>query len=407
MSHEWTAPGSGGRESEPPPPPGGRPAPPPPGGRPAPPPPGQPYPGQPSPGQPYAGPPAPGQPYPGQPYAGPPAARPDHTAYARAEFRPGVIPVRPLTMVDIWSAVIKTIRGNVGATLGLAVVTVLVFLVPATAIGAWLSATEGAASADDPLALTGLGELTTQLPTLSSMLSTVLLAGFLAYVVGQAVLGRRVSAGETWAGTRGRIVALVVVTLLSALLTLGMLAVVAAGPTALGVAAFAGESSDGLKVLAVVVIVLGVLIALALSFWLTTRLAFATSAVVLERLGPVAALRRSWQLTRGRAIWRLLGIRALTGLIVGLVAQLLTVPLAMGVMIGFFALGSEGDGAGIAMTVVNALTTLLTAAITTPFSAATDAFLYVDARIRREALDVQLIESARTHGPAPWPRAHA
>ena len=55
------------------------------------------------------------------------------------EFRPGVIPLRPLNLGDLYGAAIKTIRGNVAATMGLALVTTLVFLVPTTALGAWVA----------------------------------------------------------------------------------------------------------------------------------------------------------------------------------------------------------------------------------------------------------------------------
>ena len=69
------------------------------------------------------------------------AARPAAPGYAGLEFRPGIIPLRPLTLGDLYGAVTKAIRGNVAATIGLALVTSLVCLVPTTALGAWVAST--------------------------------------------------------------------------------------------------------------------------------------------------------------------------------------------------------------------------------------------------------------------------
>ena len=49
--------------------------------------------------------------------------------------------------------------------------------------------------------------------------------------------------------------------------------------------------------------------------------------------------------------------------------------------------------------------TLISGALTTPFSAGVDALMAIDQRIRREGLDVQLIHASQQGGPAPWPSA--
>src|SRR5690242_13857597 len=71
-------------------------------------------------------------------------------------FRPGIIPLRPLTLGDLYGAAVKAVRGNVGATVGLAVLTTLVFLVPATALGAWLGSQETATAGSDEPPVFGL-----------------------------------------------------------------------------------------------------------------------------------------------------------------------------------------------------------------------------------------------------------
>ena len=127
----WVAPGS-----TPPPEQGPPPSPMPPPGHTAPPP------GYAAPPPGYAAPP-PGYPAPSSGYATPPpgyaAPPPGGPRIAGLEFRPGIIPLRPLTLGDLYGAVTKAIRGNVAATIGLAVVTSLVCLVPTTALGAWIA----------------------------------------------------------------------------------------------------------------------------------------------------------------------------------------------------------------------------------------------------------------------------
>ena len=72
-------------------------------------------------------------------------------------------------------------------------------------------------------------------------------------------------------------------------------------------------------------------------------------------------------------------------------------------MIQQLPLPSDGGTLLVAQTLVSGLTALLTGALTTPFSAGVDALLYVDGRMRREGLDIQLIQSALGAAAPPWP----
>ena len=371
----WVAPGS--------PPPQQQPAPPPPQ------PPG--YAGAP----PVHTPPGPTGPgFPGQ--AGQrPMGGPGAPAYAGLEFRPGIIPLRPLTLGDLYGAVTRAIRGNVAATVGLAVVTSLLCLVPTTALGAWLASTDTGDLESD--ASSGIGLVGTYLPSIGGFVSSIALTGFLAYVIGQAVLGRKVGIGETWEGTRRRLPAVAGAVLLTVLGALLVLAVVLGPPIAWLVVAGAGAGPIFLMVLAVVGAVLVYL-------YLWTRLAFVTALIVLEGRGVWSSFARSWRLTSGSPFWRIFGIRLLTTMIVGFAAQVITVPIAIGGVVAVLALGGE-DQLFMWQAILAGLASLLSGAITTPFSAGVDALMVVDQRIRREGLDVQLIHTAQQGGPAPWPSA--
>ena len=299
-------------------------------------------------------------------------------------------------MGDLYGAVTKAIRGNVAATIGLAVLTSLACLVPTTALGAWVASQETLSSDSDSFGVYGL--LGTYLPGLGSVLSTIALTGFLAYVIGQAVIGRKVGIGETWDGTKRRLPAIagaVAVTFVGAVL---LVAVVFGLPLAWLVAV--GDAEAG----PIMLLVLGALALVLLYLFLWTRLAFVTAVIVLEGRGVWSAFARSWRLTAGTPFWRILGIRLLTAIIVGFAASIITFPLTL---VGVGIVVAVGDEQNIFMwqAIISGVASLISGAITTPFTAGVDALMAIDQRIRREGLDVQLIHAAQRGGPAPWPSA--
>jgi hypothetical protein len=304
--------------------------------------------------------------------------------------------LRPLTLGDIFSAVTKAIRGNVAATIGLAVVTSLVCLVPTTALGAWVASMETVSFDGEEVGVIGLTG--SYLPAVGSVISSIALTGFLAYVIGQAVLGRKVGIGETWDGTKRRLPAVagaVLVTLVGSLLLLALLL----GPP-VGWLLAIGDARPG----PVLLLLLAVLVTVLVYLWLWTRLAFVTAVIVLEGRGVASAFARSWHLTSGSPFWRILGIRLLTAVVVGLAANLVTLPITVVGIVAVVAL-SGSDQLFMWQAVIAGVATLISGAITTPFSAGVDALMAVDQRIRREGLDVQLIHAAHMDGPAPWPTA--
>lgn len=340
--------------------------------------------------------PRPDAPYPPPPQAG---------AAGYGEYRPGIVPLRPLRLGDIYGGVIKAIRGNAGATIGIAFLVTFAALLPTTALSAWLSrGTSFFPDLEDPEAFDA-GELVTSslvqnIPSLGVFLSSLVLAGFLAYVIGQAVLGRRVGIGETWRGTARHLLPVI-----GALVLVGIIEVVVVvlliGP---GVAlVVSGVASGGSIVGGVLLTVLGGLATVLAWMYIWTRTAFVAPSIVLEEIGVVPGLRRSWLLTKGRGFWRIFGIRLLTAVIVGFIGQIIAMPLGF---VMFFAVSTGGgvdlEGLTLLMIALSALVALLVGALTTPFTAGVDATLYVDERMRREALDVQLVRSARGEITPPW-----
>jgi hypothetical protein len=340
-------------------------------------------------------PPGPGQ----QPWASHPAL----------EFRPGIIALRPLSLGDVYGAVIKAIRGNVAATMGLAFVTTLIFLVPTTALGAWVASQESLDIVVNPQSAKDLfpvaGTLGSLIPPLGTSGSAILLTGFVAFVISQAVMGRKVTAGQTWEGTRGRLLPLVGATIVTGLAIMLALALVLVLPVMAVVGAATAANDSGL-VPAILLAVLAGLVAILLVLFLSTRLAFVGVAVVLEKVGVTEGIARSWRLTSGSQFWRVFGIRFLTSIVVGVAAQILAFPLGI---IGGVGIVASGDPANayVVQAIVAGVSGLLTGALTTPFTAGVDALLYVDQRIRREGFDVQLITAAQADAARQWPGASA
>lgn len=332
------------------------------------------------------------------PAGGPPAGPPPHTPgpgwqqlppeeVARLH-RPGVVPLRPLLLSDVFGGALQTLRRNPEATIGMGLLVMTVLLVPSL-LG----------SLAIVRLLTSLAPADVELLTLTvnlgfSLLASYALTGMIVHVVGEAVLGDRAGLGETWRAVRGRLPALVGAMLLMGLLMLAG-TVVLVLVVVLLVTAVAQTTSGGLAALGIVLVVLAFLGALVLGVWVSGRLTLAPAAVVLERLGPWRAIVRAWGLTRGRQGWRVVGITLLAGLVTNLVTFLVQLPL-LGVSL--WALASGGLDLSPLSTpalVIDHGLQLVVGALVTPFTAGVAALLYLDQRMRREGLDVTLVRAAQ------------
>jgi len=204
--------------------------------------------------------------------------------------------------------------------------------------------------------------------------------------VSQSVLGRRVSIGGVWAQARGQLWRLVG---LSLVLSLIQVAVITAAVVliVLLVSGAAAVGTDSIWV----ILLLGLLIALGAAVlvgFFYVRLALSSPVLMVERSGVGAALRRSWYLTSG-FFWRNLGVIAVASIVTGAISGIASMPIGM-LTSGLMTLGPAFIWIAGALSVL--LAALLNALIT-PFLAAITALLYVDIRMRKEGLDVELIRA--------------
>lgn len=336
-----------------------------------PPPPGY---GAPPPG--YGAPPPPG-------YGGPPPGQGGYggwSPYPAAAPRPGVVPLRPLGLGDIFDGAIKTIRANPQATLGLGFLVGAIFLIPSVLVALWLQQRTTVTGSTDQ-ELTALAIET--LPTIASGLGGLLLSGFIVYVVSQAVLGAKAGIGQTWRETRARLLPLIGVNILTYLIVVAVFFVIIFIPIV--IMAAAGATAEAAQTAAVPLMLLGLIVVV----WFVVRLSMAGPATVLERLGVGASLGRSWRLTSGSPFWRILGITLLAALVAGVVALVLSIP------VGVVLTEVDPSGTSALSTAVLNLVQLVVGAVTTPFTAGVACLLYLDQRIRREALDVTLARAVQ------------
>jgi hypothetical protein len=332
----------------------------------------------------------PGSAPPGSTPVGPPYDGGPGPGWGAPALKPGVVALRPLRLSDLFDGALTTIRRNPTAMVGLAALVNLGFLVVPVLVTLALAATgalsgNGEDSFTDGGFLGGSGTGLGYLGTAFGWFAGVVLNGLVTHVVAEAVLDRRTGVAEAWRATRGALPRLVGLLLLSLVATVVLVGVPVGVGVLLGVQVGLGA---GLAV-GVVLTLLGV-VALV---WVQVRLfLLAAPALVLERLGLAASLRRAHGLSRGQ-FWRLFGTWLLAGLVAAVVGQVVAVPL--GVVSVFAALQLSGAAGALVTVFASYVSQLLVGALTTPFTSGVAALQYVDQRIRKEGLDVQLIAAAQ------------
>jgi hypothetical protein len=307
---------------------------------------------------------------------GPPGYRPDWTAASA----PGGIPLRPLALGDIYSGAVTSARRNPLATFGLAAIIVTISGVLTTLLR--IAAFSHAAGAGSSTSADGALEIPT---FLISLLAQFILTGMLTGVIGRGVLGRKVSIGEAWRTSRLGVV-------IGTALLLLLINIVVFIPVAILVIVLALAHAGPL---AAVVGVLGGLGTVIFFVVLSVRLCLTMPAVVLERLGPWTAVKRSWVLSRG-SFWRLFGIKLLTYIIIFIATLIIEIPFGLaGGGLAFSGGVTKLASESIALIILTAVGGIIASAIMDPMKCGVTVLLYLDLRMRREGLDLVLNNVAK------------
>lgn len=327
-------------------------------------------------------------PAPGRAWGNPPPQRGRGGYGGPAAPKPGVIPLRPLGVGEILDAAVTTLRRYWRTVLAVTVPVAVVTQVALVFVQRYLSAEVPALHADATpteqleAASEYLRASFTELaPTmLVSVAASVFTSALLTIVVSRAVLGRPVTVSEAWREASPRLPQLLLLSL-ALPLGAGALAFAAMLPGLL----LGGAGGATLAFL-------GGAAAFVAIVWLLIRFGLASPALMLERQGIVPALKRSAKLVDG-SWWRVFGITLLAQLLIMIFTMILTIP--------FTAVAFAIDG-GFELTwtylSVMAVGGIITSSLTYPIAAGVSVFLYVDQRIRREALDLELTKAAAGTG---------
>ncbi|MFR0352949.1 glycerophosphoryl diester phosphodiesterase membrane domain-containing protein [Streptomyces sediminimaris] len=370
---QWSAPAGPGNSARPGPPP---------------PPPGPGWGSRPHQGHgPYG---APGHPAWGGGWGGPPPAA-----------KPGVIPLRPLGVGEILDGAVSTMRTYWRTVLGISLTVAVVTEIIVILLRGLVLDDTSTAALDDPSATAheltrALGEamLSSGAIFLVSLVATVAATALLTSVTSRAVLGRPVTTGEAWRDARPQVLKLLGLILLLLLIAA---AIVFGGMLPGILVAVFGNSAAGLALA-----VLGGLGGGVVALWLMIRFSLASPALMLEKRGVVKSMSRSAKLVRG-SWWRVFGILLLAGIIANIISAIVVIPFTLiaaafsGSGITGFLTSGTGD-LGWTFLIISGIGSVIGSMITYPINAGVTVLLYVDQRIRREALDLELARAAGLEG---------
>lgn len=229
--------------------------------------------------------------------------------------------------------------------------------------------------------------------TLASVAFTAVVQGLVAADVSYAALGRKAKLRMLWARVKPAFWRLFAYSLLQGLAMLLFIALLVA--IAFGIISASGFEGTGI-VVGILVAGLVLLAGIPLIIWVSTKLLVVPSALVLEQATLMVALVRSWRLIRGR-FWNTFAVMFVIGAIMGLAAQVVALPASLfsSVLGGTInPSGSMEPAAVVALlagTILPQILLLAVQAITLVVQGTGATLIYLDSRMRYEALDQTLI----------------
>ena len=316
-------------------------------------------------------------------------------------YKPGIIPLRPLSIGDIYQGAFAAIKTNARTMFGFTAALLGVVLVISIGINYAIInlVLPNYLSPSSPYAavFTSLSGSFSQLGgSLLQVLATVLLSGLIVVAVSRSVLGRVASSKEVWERTKSKFLPLIGLNIITGIIS-GLMVIIGIVTFFVLLASVASTAKTETELwqgmgIALVGIFILVVAGVVVSSYLSIKFSVASPAMVLENLGVFAAIGRSWSLTRGN-FWRLFGINILTAIITSMVAGLFVgIADALGAI--FIVVGSSSPEDVIASLNTTYILIMVMSTIAQllilPFTSSVNALLYIDLRMRKEGLDVEL-----------------
>jgi hypothetical protein len=231
------------------------------------------------------------------------------------------------------------------------------------------------------------------LVALTSIMGLILASGLVTVLISRSVLGRPADFRSVWRETRPRFPQLLG---LGLLIPLGFAAFIAVLALPGALIALSGARDAGIAFG-----ILGILAGCVVYVRQWNLWSLAAPALLLERQGIKEAMKRSAKLVNG-AWWRVFGVQLLVTVVVGIAGFIMQLPFAVIAttadddgLSSLFAMDTETGWSAVIITIVGGV---IVSTLTLPVSAGAVSLLYIDQRVRREALDVDLARAAGVPG---------
>ena len=311
--------------------------------------------------------------------------------------KPGIIPLRPLTLTDLFSGSFSALRKNPSVLFGFTIIVMTVVallslagtMLPLFSFTSLMGDLDPQASSKALLDSAYMSVVSTIVGYIAllagSFLAGTVLDGVLSVAVSQLVIGKKITFKQSWALVKPRLWSMLGAAFLSMLAVGSPLLVLV---ILFFMSLYSWPGSDAFFSL------FGLLLALALpvvlvSYVISIRFLYAPICAVLEEKGPIEAVKRSWALTSG-SFWVTLGrvilINVVVGFIAGLIVQIIGI---IAVIFMFTILGDPSSDPStvwstiILYGVISALQ-MLAYSLVVPILAAYQTLMYVDEKIRKE-----------------------
>ncbi len=317
------------------------------------------------------------------------------------EQSPGLV---PMSTGDIVDEAFDLYKRNFVLFAGIAAIVAVPASLLDEAVSSWFGIYRllerlSASSEGPDLAVLGPLALYAMFAGAMAMIVHVLQAGALTGAVSERVLGGQVTLrsayGVMWSNFWRLLGAWVLIALLwSAAGGVAMFAAVFVAAVAAGAGAMSGTAGIVAGVAVAIIAALAVLLGFIV-FAVATAM-FLTQLVVIEQVPVADALARNWALVKGR-VWHLcvamLGIGLGTTLIIG------STYASIQALLDYLVFPALHVPFGARLVATSAVSTVITV-LAQPFISIAITLLYFDQRVRREGLDLALLDANLRRGEA-------
>jgi len=351
-----------------------------------------------------------------QPPPPPPAGWTQPGAWAPPP-KPGLVPLSPMTLGTILGASFRVLRRNPRPIFLISLIVngitaVVSVLVSGSAVNSLANAFTTLANGSTASTSQINGLLLADFAEFGAValvyVGTTFMQGIVALEVARGAIGEKLPLRALLRRARNRLLPLlgwsVLVVVAGFVYAVVIVLLIA---LAIGLAAASGGAGAiAGAVIGTIVLILG---GITLAVWIGTKVSLVPSALLIERLTLGKAIARSWRLVKGY-FWRTFGIQALVLLIVSIAGSIVETPVELIGSLIVQATHPTGTSAAdykeafTQLTYITGVVHAVISTVTTIISSSAVALVYLDLRIRKEGLDlalIQYVDARQAGGVAP------